>query len=114
MIGVAIVAYIVHQFAQPVHGRGHQRADVYSAAGGSGHGHHSFVAKGGAAGLYRRQPGDVDRRRHLESGQCSAASAPVASIGGAGTFDGVFLAGILAVLLAPTVSHSLSNTNRAD
>src|SRR5205823_5575342 len=27
--------------------------------------------------------------------------APVASIGGAGTFDGVFLTGILAVLLAP-------------
>jgi uncharacterized membrane protein len=26
--------------------------------------------------------------------------APVASIGGAGTFDGVFLTGILAVLLA--------------
>ena len=26
--------------------------------------------------------------------------APVASIGGAGTFDGIFLAGILAVLLA--------------
>jgi uncharacterized membrane protein len=27
--------------------------------------------------------------------------APVASIGGAGTFDGIFLAGIIAVLLAP-------------
>src|SRR5262249_3762560 len=27
--------------------------------------------------------------------------APVASIGGAGTFDGVFLSGILAVLLTP-------------
>jgi len=26
--------------------------------------------------------------------------APVASVGGAGTFDGVFLAGILAVVLA--------------
>jgi uncharacterized membrane protein len=27
--------------------------------------------------------------------------APVASIGGAGTFDGIFVTGILAVLLAP-------------
>jgi uncharacterized membrane protein len=27
--------------------------------------------------------------------------APVASIGGAGTFDGIFLSGIIAVLLAP-------------
>jgi uncharacterized membrane protein len=29
--------------------------------------------------------------------------APVASIGGAGTFDGIFLAGIIAVLLSPVV-----------
>jgi uncharacterized membrane protein len=32
--------------------------------------------------------------------------APVASIGGAGTFDGIFLTGILAVLLAGIVSPS--------
>ena len=37
--------------------------------------------------------------------------APVASIGGAGTFDGIFLTGILAVLLAslyarPRVAHA--------
>ena len=30
--------------------------------------------------------------------------APVASIGGAGTFDGIFLTGIVAVLLASVVS----------
>jgi hypothetical protein len=30
--------------------------------------------------------------------------APIASIGGAGTFDGVFLTGILAVLLASLFS----------
>jgi uncharacterized membrane protein len=32
--------------------------------------------------------------------QHRADPAPVASIGGAGTFDGIFLTGILAVLLA--------------
>jgi uncharacterized membrane protein len=32
--------------------------------------------------------------------------APVASIGGAGTFDGIFLTGILAVLLAGIASPS--------
>jgi uncharacterized membrane protein len=37
--------------------------------------------------------------------------APVASIGGAGTFDGIFLTGILAVLLAsfyarPRAAHA--------
>jgi uncharacterized membrane protein len=30
-----------------------------------------------------------------------ALGAPVASIGGAGTFDGIFVAGVVAVLLSP-------------
>ena len=33
-------------------------------------------------------------------GQVRGLGAPVASIGGAGTFDGIFLTGILAVMLA--------------
>ncbi len=37
----------------------------------------------------------MDKLRYLR--------APVASIGGAGTFDGIFLAGIIAVLLSPVV-----------
>jgi uncharacterized membrane protein len=36
----------------------------------------------------------------LNLGQVQGIGAPVASIGGAGTFDGIFLIGILAVLLA--------------
>jgi len=36
----------------------------------------------------------------LNLGNISGIGAPVASIGGAGTFDGIFLTGILAVLLA--------------
>ena len=36
----------------------------------------------------------------------SDLGAPVASIGGAGTFDGIFLTGILAVLLAGLASPS--------
>jgi len=39
--------------------------------------------------------GDVMNLRKLRG-----LGAPVASIGGAGTFDGIFLAGIIAVLLA--------------
>ncbi len=41
----------------------------------------------------------------------AALHAPVASIGGAGTFDGVFLTGIMAVLLAP-MSASRRNPQR--
>lgn len=37
----------------------------------------------------------------LNLGKIQGLGAPVASIGGAGTFDGVFLAGIVAVLLSP-------------
>jgi uncharacterized membrane protein len=33
--------------------------------------------------------------------------APIASIGGAGTFDGIFLTGILAVLLASITTRPL-------
>lgn len=38
--------------------------------------------------------------------------APIASIGGAGTFDGIFLTGILAVLLASITSQPLRATAR--
>jgi uncharacterized membrane protein len=36
----------------------------------------------------------------LNIGRLGELGAPVASIGGAGTFDGIFLTGIVAVLLA--------------
>ena len=36
----------------------------------------------------------------LNLGKVQGLGAPVASIGGAGTFDGIFVTGILAVLLA--------------
>ena len=36
----------------------------------------------------------------MNLGRLSELGAPVASIGGAGTFDGIFLTGIVAVLLA--------------
>jgi uncharacterized membrane protein len=39
--------------------------------------------------------GDLLHRR-----QVTTLATPVASIGGAGTFDGVFLTGIIAILLA--------------
>jgi len=36
----------------------------------------------------------------INLGKIEGLQAPVASIGGAGTFDGIFFTGILAVLLA--------------
>jgi uncharacterized membrane protein len=40
----------------------------------------------------------------LNLGKVRGLGAPVASIGGAGTFDGIFLTGIVAVLLASIVT----------
>ena len=46
----------------------------------------------------------------LNLGKIGSLGAPVASIGGAGTFDGIFLTGILAVLLAGIASPSRPRT----
>jgi uncharacterized membrane protein len=48
----------------------------------------------------------------LNLDKISGLGAPVASIGGAGTFDGIFLTGILAVLLAGIASPSRMRPNR--
>jgi uncharacterized membrane protein len=42
----------------------------------------------------------------MNLGKISGMGAPVASIGGAGTFDGIFVTGLLAVLLAGIVSRT--------
>jgi hypothetical protein len=41
----------------------------------------------------------------LNLGKIQGLGAPVASIGGAGKFDGIFLTGIIAVLLAGFISR---------
>jgi uncharacterized membrane protein len=42
------------------------------------------------------------------SGGYATLGAPLVSIGGAGTFDGIFLTGILAVILAGMTAHDLA------
>jgi uncharacterized membrane protein len=45
----------------------------------------------------------------LNLGKFTGLGAPVASIGGAGTFDGILLTGILAVLIAATMTGKRSS-----
>ena len=45
----------------------------------------------------------------LNLGKIQGLGAPIASIGGAGTFDGIFLAGIVAVLLSPAMPYSAAS-----
>jgi uncharacterized membrane protein len=47
----------------------------------------------------------------LHFGDIRGLGAPVASIGGAGTFDGIFVTGILAVLLASVMTGKAEKTS---
>ena len=102
MIGVAIVTAIVHRFAMPVPGLGIATPMlippiVAALCGyflGSSQHHRDAVAfiSGVLGTLIGADLLNLPKLRDL--------GAPVASIGGAGTFDGIFLTGIVAVLLA--------------
>jgi len=99
-LAVAIVAAVVHQVAQPVPGVGiavptfvPALAAVIVALVLSRDSAAPLAYAAGSLGTLIG--GDL-----LNIGRLQGLGAPVASIGGAGTFDGVFVAGILAVLLA--------------
>lgn len=102
IFGTAIVTIIVHRFARPVPGMGIATpmlippvvAAIVGALLGAASHHADAVAY--VSGVMGTLIGAdlLNLRRLRELG------APVASIGGAGTFDGIFLTGIVAVLLA--------------
>lgn len=98
--GVTIVAIIVHWLAQPVRGVG-IAVPVFIPP---------LTAAGVALMLDRKSApslayiagsmGTLIGADLLNLDKLQGLGAPIASIGGAGTFDGIFLTGILAVLLA--------------
>jgi uncharacterized membrane protein len=100
LVGVVIVAVVVHLIATPVWGMG-IAVPIFIPP---------LVATGTAVLLQRRSTpalayivgslGTLLGADLLNLGNLQGLGAPVASIGGAGTFDGIFLTGILAVLLA--------------
>jgi uncharacterized membrane protein len=101
LAAVVIVAAVVHWFAQPVHGVGISVPTFIPP----------LVAVGAGLLLSWQSPaplayiagslGTLVGADLLNLGKVQGLGAPVASIGGAGTFDGIFLSGILAVLLTP-------------
>jgi uncharacterized membrane protein len=100
LIGTAIVSAVVYYLAEPIQGMGIAVPifipPIVSAIVGMllSRPHAPSVAY--AAGCLGTLIGaDV-----LNLGRLGQLGASIASIGGAGTFDGVFLTGILAVLLA--------------
>ena len=99
-VATAIVAVVVHLACDADPRRRHFGADLLAADPRGGHGAHPVAPLRRAARLCRRLDRRADRRRPYQSRQAAGLGAPVASIGGAGTFDGVFLAGVAAVLLS--------------
>jgi uncharacterized membrane protein len=106
IIGTAIVALTVHRFARPIPGLGIATpmlvppivaalmAYVLDAAFGTAQHHRDVIAF--VSGVM----GTLIGADLLNLNKIADLGAPVASIGGAGTFDGIFLTGIVAVLLA--------------
>lgn len=105
-LAMAIVAAAVHALAQPVRGVGIS-VPIFVPP---------LVAAGVAMILgWRKAPplaymagslGALIGGDLLNLDKIQGLGAPVASIGGAGTFDGVFLTGIIAVLLCPAASQA--------
>ncbi len=100
LVGVAVVTAVVHGLAYPVKGMG-IAVPVFIPP---------VVAAVTALVLSRQSApslayiagslGTLIGADLLNLGQMQALGAPIASIGGAGRFDGIFMTGILAVLLA--------------
>jgi uncharacterized membrane protein len=104
LLSIFIVAVIVHHIAHPVQGVGIAEPIFIPP-----------LAATGAALLISRQfapalayisgsLGTLIGADLLNINRIQGLGAPVASIGGAGTFDGIFMTGILAVLLAAVLS----------
>jgi len=105
-IAVAVIAIVIHAMATPVHGVG-IAVPVFVPV----------VVTAILAFLLSREyaaplayiggsMGTLIGADLLNLDKISGLGAPIASIGGAGTFDGIFLTGILAVLLAGLASPS--------
>ena len=113
VLAVAVVALAVHFMARPVRGVGISVPIFVPPA---------FAALT-ALTLSRRQAapiayiagccGTLIGADLLNLGRIQGLGAPVASIGGAGTFDAVFLTGIIAVLLSPVGPRSVGEKEPA-
>lgn len=112
MVGTAIVAFIVNMMAYPVRGLGIATPTFIPP----------LITAFVALLLSRRRAaplayvcgsmGTLIGADLLNLGNVSGLGAPVASIGGAGTFDGIFMTGILAVLLASIATAGKEENGR--
>jgi uncharacterized membrane protein len=101
LLAVAAVAAFVHPMAQPVAGVGVTVPTFLPALGAVAV---ALMLSRRYAALLAYVGGSVGTlvgADLMNLGRVQALGAPLTSIGGAGTFDGIFLTGLLAVMLAP-------------
>jgi len=103
IIAVAIVAFVVHDMATPIRGVGIAVPTIAPPLLAAFVG--LILSRDYAAPLayIAGSLGVLIGADLMNLGELQTLGAPVASIGGAGTFDGVFLTGVIAVLLASLV-----------
>jgi uncharacterized membrane protein len=100
LAGSALAAYIFHYFAHPVPGLGITMPVVVPALVALCIGLIFSWNHAPALAYIVGTLGTLIGADIANLGKIAGLGAPIASIGGAGTFDGVFLIGILAVLMA--------------
>lgn len=100
LVGVAVVALVTHLVARPVNGVGIVTPALVSPLAAV---LMAYILPSGAPRVVAYVSGVLGTLIGADLsnlGDIPGLGAPIASIGGAGTFDGVFLSGIIAVLLA--------------
>lgn len=110
LLALAIVAGVVHLLAYPVRGVGIAEPVFFPAAVAAPVAFLLSRARAPALAYIGGSLGTLIGADLLNLGKIQGLGAPIASIGGAGTFDAIFLTGILAVLLASLFGPSRRHT----
>jgi uncharacterized membrane protein len=100
LVGVAVVTAVVHGLAYPVRGLGIAVPVFIPPVVAAATALLLSLSTAPPLAYIAGSMGTLIGADLLNLGQIPALGAPIASIGGAGRFDGIFMTGILAVLLA--------------
>ena len=105
LIGVAVVSVVVHWLAYPVPGVGIAEPVLVPLVAATIVAMMLSMRYAPALAYISGTLGTLIGADLLNLGKIQGLGAPIASIGGAGTFDGIFTTGILAVLLAGLITR---------
>jgi uncharacterized membrane protein len=112
-IAIAVIAAVCHWLAEPVPGLGIALPVFVPPLSAAAVALILSPRKAPAIAYIGGSIGCLVGADLLNLGRVQGLGAPVASIGGAGTFDGIFLTGVLAVLLASIFAPLDHPTDRA-